>query len=227
MTISTCEWQEQTSGGTNWVEEQPVAPKPGYGGAGQPAWPGAAREIVILLHDPGDAGQGCDWNGKDTAGGFGWVDGDGCSVNVQNGNWVKINTGSDTPRTCKDQLPGLVGTTVSVPVFNCIVNDRGTPTGNWEDWSPVPNCDPTTRLSGGANSWYYIEGWAKFYVSGYQFSGDRQPSLMPGGHSVCSTAPGGGDRCLFGWFLKGELDAEAIDTSGGTDFGTFTILPAG
>lgn len=226
LTISACEWKSQTSDGTDWVTAQPEGPKPGYG-AGTTPWPDADREIVINLHDPGDEDSDCDWNGKDTAGGFGWVDGPDCKASVSTDKWVNIDTGADTPSDCKDILPGLVGTTVSIPVFNCIVNSKDLPVGNWESWSPVPDCDPTTKASGGANSWYYIEGWARFYVSGYQFSGATQDSIMPGGHTSCPG--GGGDRCLFGWFLKGELDADLImppDPSD-PDFGTFVVLPAG
>jgi hypothetical protein len=226
LTISTCEWDEQTANGTDWVEEQPEGPKPGYG-PGQTDWPDSGREIVILLHDPGDDEQGCDWNGKDTAGGFGWVDSSDCSAMVTTNGWARIDTGADTPSDCKDILPGLVGTAISIPVFNCLVSSKDAPSGG------IPTdpgaCDPTTKASGGANSWYHIAGWAKFYISGYQFSGATQDSIMPGGHSSCSDAPGGGDRCLFGWFLKGQLDdaTSIVPPGSGTDFGTYAVLPAG
>jgi hypothetical protein len=226
LTISTCEWDAQTASGTDWVTDQPVG-KPGYGGVDQPAWPGADREIIVRLHDPGDDEQPCDWNGKDTPGGFGWVDNTNCQALVSTDGWVNIDTGNDVPADCKSVLPGLVGTTVSIPVFNCIYPSKTAPVGDPFTWSPVPDCNPETKDAGGANSWYHIEGWAKFYVSGYRFSGLSDGSIMPGGHTSCEAT--GGDRCLFGWFLKGELDADSIAPpgSGGTDFGTYVVLPAG
>lgn len=227
LTISSCEWAVQTDGGNDWVADQPEG-VPGYGGVDQPAWPGADREIIIRLHDPGDEEQGCDWNGKDTAGGFGWVDNSGCQALVSTDGWVNIDTGNDVPNDCKSVLPGLVGKSVSIPIFNCLINQKDQPAGDPLKWSPAPDCNPETKASGGANSWYHIEGWAKFYVSGYQFSGETQDSIMPGGATSCEAS--GGDRCIFGWFLKGILEgADSIvpPSSGGADFGTYAVLPAG
>lgn len=227
LTISSCEWKTQTNDGKNWVTDQPVG-SPGYGGSTQPPWPGSDREVIIRLHDPGDEDQDCDWNGKDTAGGFGWVDSTGCQALVSTDGWVQIDTGNDVPNSCKTILPGLVGKTVSIPIFNCIYGSMSQPVGDPLKWSPAPDCDPLKMASGGAKTWYHIEGWAKFYVSGYRFSGLSAGSIMPGGHTSCASS--GGDRCLFGWFLKGQLgDADEIvpPGSGGTDFGTYVVLPAG
>lgn len=226
LTISACEWQRQTNSGANY-QAAPSGPAPGYGGAGQPAWPPGASEIVVLLHNPGDAGSNCDWNGKDTAGGFGYVDSTNCQALVTTDNWVRIDSGNNVPADCKAIMPGLVGKVVSLPVFDCLISSQATPTG------PIPTtpdgiCDPTQRNSGGANSWYHILGWAKFYISGYKLSGTGTASILPGGHTDCSTSPGGGDRCLFGWFVQGALDATSIvPPGGGTDFGTYAVLPAG
>jgi hypothetical protein len=39
----------------------------------------------------------------------------------------------------------------------------------------------------------------------------------------------GGASCISGWFITGSLNATAISgpPSGSTNFGTFTVLPAG
>lgn len=220
ITFSACEWKKQTSGGTNYVSEGPTGAKPGYGPS---TWPSPSRETVITLHDPNDTDQICTWNGKDTAGGFGWVDGANCAAQVTTGGWAQIDTGNNVPQPCKDKLPGLVGTVIALPVFDCIVKSTGAPSG-----APPTTpgaCDPSKKQSSGNNSWYHIAGWAKFYLSGYKLSGNGQSSNLPGSNASCS----GGDRCLFGWFLKGTLDdATSIVAPGGTnDFGTYQVLPAG
>ncbi|MGB8383113.1 MAG: pilus assembly protein TadG-related protein [Dermatophilaceae bacterium] len=225
ITFSACEWKKQTAGGTNYVSEGPTGAKPGYG-PGQSTWPAPSRETVITLHDPNDESNDCMWNGKDTAGGFGWVDASNCVAQVTSGGWAQIDTGNNVPQSCKDKLPGLVGTVIALPVFDCLVASHGTPSG-----APPTTpgaCDPTQRDSSGNNTYYHIAGWAKFYLSGYKLSGQGQSSILPGGQTSCPA--GGGSRCLFGWFLKGSLDPDSgsIVPPGGTnDFGTYQVLPAG
>ena len=46
VTINDCEWRDQTNGGTDYVDEAPSGAKPGYGGAGQPAWPAGSKEAT-------------------------------------------------------------------------------------------------------------------------------------------------------------------------------------
>lgn len=223
IVISACEWKRQTNNGLDYVTPGPTGPRPGYG-PGLSPWPAPAKEVVVILHDPQDELSDCDWNGKDTAGGFGFVDSSSCRAVVSPDSWVQIDTGNDIPQDCRDILTGLVGTTISMPVFDCLVAARDAPTG------PIPTtpdgvCDPTQQLSNGNNSWYHIAGWAKFYVSGYSLSGATVNSILPGGHTSCGTP---GARCIYGWFLKGVLDdATSISPPGGTDFGTYVVLPAG
>jgi hypothetical protein len=226
ITFSACEWKSQTSNGSNYVAQGPTGAWPGYGSGGS-TWPSASRETVIMLHDPKDESGDCSWNGKDTAGGFGWVDQTNglCAAQVTTDGWAQIDTGNNVPNPCKSKLPDLVGTVIALPVFDCIVASHGEPSG------PPPTtpgaCDPTQKEAGGSKSWYHIQGWAKFYLSGYKFSGLSQSSILPGGHNSCPG--GGGSRCLFGWFLKGTLDnATSIVAPGGTtDFGAYSVLPAG
>jgi hypothetical protein len=225
VVISACEWMRQTNDGIDYVDEGPIGGNPGYGGAGQPAWPDAAREVVVILHDPLDEDSDCDWNGKDTAGGFGFVDSSGCAATVTTDGWINIDPGASAPSDCRTVLPGLVGTKISLPVFDCLINSHTTPTGPAPSPPPEDVCDPTVRASGGAKSWYHVEGWAQFYLSGYEFPGLTQSSVLPGGHTSCGIP---GAKCLYGWFLKGSLDADTIaDPGSGSDFGTYTILPAG
>lgn len=221
VTFSSCEWKEQTANGTNYVKDGPVGAHPGYGelAAGQPAWP-VGREIAITLHDPNNSSEDCTWNGKDTAGGFGWLDQEGdCQALVTDDGWAHTDTGNNVPQVCKDVLPTLWGTVIDIPVFDCIVDSKLQP-------AAVPaDCDPTQKQSSGNNTWYHIEGWAKFYVSGYDLPGATKASVMPGGLSC-----GSGGKCITGWFLTGQLSAHAdIEPpgGGGPDFGTYVVKPAG
>lgn len=224
IVISACEWKRQTSNGINYVSEGPVGGGYGYGGAGQPAWPGVAREVVVILHDPNDETSDCDWNGKDTAGGFGFVDSANCEASVTTDGWVQIDPGASPTQDCRDVMPGLLGTKISLPVFDCLINSSTTPTGPAPTPPPADVCDPSQRASSGANSWYHIDGWAQFYLSGWDLPGTVRNSVMPGGHTSCGIA---GAKCLYGWFLKGSLDGQTIDPTPGNDFGTYTVLPAG
>ena len=228
LTFSSCEWDRQTSGGVDYVEQGPVGSIPGYGGggAGQPAWPSPTKEVIIRLHNPGDTDNDCDWNGKDTGGGFGWLDysGSDCIANVQDGNWVKIDTGNNTPKPCKAVISEMKNRVVELPVFDCITSSKEAPVG------PIPSletCDPTDPPKGGEKTWYHLAGWAKFYISGYYLPGTTGTgsSTLPGGAS-CSS----GNRCIFGWFLTGQLSAAPtmIGAPGGpNDFGTYVVKPAG
>jgi len=187
---------------------------------GEPAWPAATREIVVTLHDPSDSLSDCDWNGKQTAGGFGYIgDKSSCSVTPTDDNWAPIVTGNSKPNCV------LVGHVVEMPIFDCIVAASTAPTGppTSED-----SCDPTKKESNGQNSWYHIAGYGKFYVSGTILTGNDPGSVMTDGHHSCGGS-GNSGRCIMGWFLKGTLDDEAgITPPGGeNDFGLHAIVPAG
>lgn len=228
IVISACEWNDQTSGGTDYVSEQPVGASPGYGGSGQPAWPGIDREVEVILHDPQDEDSSCDWNGKDTAGGFGFVDEDDCLADVTEDGWVPIKTGASVPNGCGDFVDSVAGTVISIPVFDCLLAIKNTepdPSGP-APTTPAGVCDPTKPEMAGNNGWYHVQGWALFYVSGYSLPGHTQSSVMPGGMATCSTP---GAKCLYGWFLKGELDGAppVIDPDPDGDFGTYVVVPAG
>ncbi|MEI2827628.1 MAG: pilus assembly protein TadG-related protein [Dermatophilaceae bacterium] len=143
ITISACEWQKYSTGGMSYVAAAPIAPWPGYGGAGQPAYPLAAtqpntagREIIIKLHDPGDA-DNCAYKGKDTAGGFGYLDSTTtCLTTITTTNgvdyWANIDTGNSATVECRSALDGIWsnGPVIDLPVFDCLVkSNSGPPSG--------------------------------------------------------------------------------------------------
>jgi hypothetical protein len=211
ITISTCEWQTYTSGGTTYVAQPPVAPWPGYGSAGQPAYPLPAttpntpgREVIIDLHDP--AKPGCSYNGKDTAGGFGYLDTSGpCSTTLSTTNGVNIWAN---------------GPVIDLPVFDCMVKSTtGTPVG-----APPADCDPGD--AGGANTYYHVAGVAKFYLSGYRIGGGETRASWVSGSVPC----GNPRRCISGWFVQGVLNAPTatiVPPTSTTGFGLTAVVPAG
>jgi hypothetical protein len=234
ITISACEWQTYTSGGTLWVADPPVGAWPGYGGAGQPAYPPGAttpntpgRELVISLHDP--AKPPCSFRGKDTAGGFGYLDPTStCSttVTVVDGvnQWAQIDTGSSATTTCRDFLANVWanGPVLDIPVFDCIVRSTsGPPSGG------IAGLPCTGAGAGGAQSYYHILGWAKFYLSGYKIGGG--PSTERASRVSGSVPCSGANRCLSGWFVKGTLSQAAtiVPPTPGVDLGVYAVVPAG
>lgn len=224
LTISTCEWDLQTNSGDDFVANGPTGAKPGYG-ASNP-WPDPSREIVIQQHDPGDDESDCDWNGKDTSGGFGWLDSTSCETEVSDDDWVHIKVGASVPNDCKPELPNLHETVIDIPIFDCLVGDAALAVGD-PPTTPVGVCDPTKPDTSGNNTWYHLAGWAKFYVSGYSFPGNTSGgSSLPGGYN-CS----GSEKCLTGWFVTGTIsDAPSIAPPGDPldgDFGVVAIKPAG
>jgi hypothetical protein len=222
ITISLCEWDWFLASGGGYYDP-PIGPNPGYGGANQPPWPGAGTEVVVPLHKPNSDEtdlDACADNGKDMPGGFGWLDTAGdCSTEVVNGEWVNTDTGNDVPSDCKTQLDGLLGTVVALPIFDCMTVTNDTPSGE-----PDPaECQAILDNGGGAKTWYHIDGWAAFYVSGWRFSGESQASLATGA-VPCS----GSDRCLSGWFTTTVLeDNGGTITPPGEGYGAVVVRLAG
>lgn len=217
LTFSRCEWTEQVVNGGGFVTEGPVgatATNPGYGGPGQPAWPDADQEVVLFSKNNNPAPCKVHSNGMDSPGGFGWLEisGTGCEVNLLPYDWAKVDPGNNAS-ACMGNLRHRV---IDIPIFDCTMNapKAGLPTA-------ADDCES----GNGSNMYYHLAGWAKFYVSGYKFTGsDSGTSARPGGAS-CS----GPQRCVIGWFLSGTLaDAPSIvPPNPDNDFGLVVVKPAG
>jgi len=215
ITISYCEWAHATGNdpanpgsGTGTYAASPDATAPGYGGAPpQPAWPYPAaplpaapipgNEIIISLQ--GTANTTCPtWNGHDVPGGFGYLStASSCNTPVSPTGWLQTSPGNSLTSAC--DFSQFFNTVIYLPVFDCTkFSNTGSPT------SPPIAGDPNCLQGTGNNTWYHVEGYAAFYLSGYKTGGgpsdtrDRtQAAANP--KPPCS----GNDRCLSGWFLKG------------------------
>jgi hypothetical protein len=230
VTLSMCEWQKATANGTLY-QASPVynggsSPDNGYGGASQPPWPTAAttpptppnvgNEIKIYLQTTTVPSSCPNFNGHDSPGGFGYL-ASGCPSNVTTPSWQNISTGNNYP--CgSPNMSSFYGKVVYLPVFTCMVKSGSQPTA-------APDASTVCNGGAGSNTYDYVPGLAKFYLSGYKVSGsDEMPSLVSG-----SVPCGGNDRCLSGWFLDGVLH-NAVP-SGPPDnqnnFGPIAVQPAG
>jgi hypothetical protein len=248
LAISICEFQRYT--GSTVVDgipgdftEPPSGPGTGYGGVGQPAyplpyagWPNQKKyEQYVMTHS--DKTADCSVNGKDTAGGFGWLTAaSGCITNVQTSNntdyWAKIETGNAVPSDCTSVIDSYYGKTLLLPVFDCLVKSTtGLPSGGIS----TQTCDGV-----GGTTYYHLAGFASFYLSGNKLSNKVGKTSVVNGKLPCSgespvsaTTPnpwtGESGRCISGWFVSGTLQAPTISSggAGGGNFGSTTIAPAG
>jgi hypothetical protein len=183
----------------------------------------AAQFDKVIYFANSDKSADCTRAGRDYNGGFGDVMATNCSATVSTGGWLVGNPGENIDNSCKTVLPSLRGTVILVPVFDCLYVANVTYNGTR---AAAPHCDGSG--SGGTGN-YHVAGWAKFYLSGYSFPGLRQKSYI----AATNTSPQGypcsnSESCISGWFLQGELQADAITAPGGSDdFGTYAVLPAG
>jgi Flp pilus assembly protein TadG len=251
LAISLCEWQSYTgSSVAGGLPGSFVAPPSGsgtgYGGAGQPAFPDAysgwpnkiGDEQYVLTHSSN--GAACTINGKDTSGGFGWLsEGADCTTTITTTNgidyWAEIGTGNNVPNDCKPVIQSYHAKVLLLPVFDCLY--KGGSTAPTAPVSTLASCTPTG--GGGGKTWYHLAGFASFYMSGNKLDNNVAQNSVVNGVEPCSMTspnPGGANpwtgnagRCLSGWFVTGALNAPTIGTggTGGGNFGTFAVVPAG
>lgn len=109
VTISQCEYDTYTDGGTDLEEPPPYT-------SGYPS-----PEAVIYLHDTTGANP-CSTtsSGADLPGGFGWLETTtGCEAISSLDDWFDDSTGRPPPTSCTAALMAtLVGTVVPLPIFD-------------------------------------------------------------------------------------------------------------
>lgn len=218
MIFSYCEFEQYTALNGNKPYDAPVGTSPGYGGGGQPAWP--KKEHTLYLQDHGSETP-CKFFGMhDVPGGFGYLKESGCATIVGTGNWARVDTGISAP--C--DLSAMRGTVINLPIFSCMYQSGSEPNFNPEVDPPATGC----TSGSGANTWYYIKGWSKFYVSGYKLSGGSGPGQSMPSYVTGKVPCVGGDRCISGWFVSGQLQATTLAVPDPTsNFGTYVVLPVG
>jgi len=247
ITISGCDWMKQTGGnsggGGGTYYPEPVytgaAGDHGYGtGPGQSTYPTpavplpgaqiAGREVIIVFQDPSSTSGSntCQWREHSVdhllPGGFSMLETtstNDCEVKAYSFHWMHTDPGN----SIKCDLSALVGTVLSIPVFDC-TNDSN------------PNAEPPNPLGAfdchngnGSNAWYHRQGYGRFYLSGYHMTTTggipNTVNSLVNGAAPCT----GGTRCISGWFVSGSLEDTIISSppGGEGDFGTVAFAAAG
>jgi Putative Flp pilus-assembly TadE/G-like len=106
LTLSLCEWNSATAGGTSFAPAPPYPPYP-------------AGEVALKLHSTSDTTGGCTASGSGSVlpGGFSWLDSTNCQTTTIAGGSVSSDPGVSAS-SCADQLAALVGTVLYLPVFD-------------------------------------------------------------------------------------------------------------
>jgi Flp pilus assembly protein TadG len=193
LTFSLCEWNLVGLGAIQ---------------TGNPPYPPALARL-LYFHDPGPQGAtqcnapaGQDFDGDTKLpGGFGWLDSPiGCSATVNGFGWVPGSTGSPAPNTCNPA--DLLNKTVLMPIFDDVAK------------SPA-----STALCGG-NRCYHVYGYAGFYISGFNLTGQGPASSWNVNAAECTPTS---KRCIKGFFVSFVTGATAGSSGGGINLGAATV----
>jgi hypothetical protein len=221
IVMSFCDWKAQTGYSGPGTAVYPPGPSESitpYGYGPTNPWTGIAERVVYTKNNPANCST---WNGHSAPGGFYSInEGGPCTANSTVGGWVHATTGNSSPCSGMTMPDGssIKGKVIHLPVFDCLYNTPTTITGSTD-------CTGSSPKASGSNVYYHIMGYAAFYVTGWYFSSDSQPSIKSGA-TPCS----GGDRCLSGWFLKdlvSEGDIQGSNPGGPPNLGLTVIQAAG
>jgi hypothetical protein len=243
LTVSGCDWQHAT-GGTSGGGGGAYYPPPVYTaanpkgyGTGNP-WPAAfaapptqnpGGEVVLLVQNPPGGhltATPCPtWQGHALPGGFGvleTISSSACEAKQYPFNWFHTDPGSSV--ACN--LSTLVGTVINLPVYDCTHSSL-------PGSAAIPPAGGDCTMGTGSNSYYHMQGWAAFYLSGYSVTTSGGiPNRI---RSVNPNVPnpgwpcGSSESCISGWFTSGTLNATTIagPPGGPGSFGTTTVVSAG
>jgi hypothetical protein len=158
VTMSSCEWNQATSGGSN------LAPPPPY-----PPNPSTTYEQVLKLHTTvAGTCPGGGASGSDRPGAFGWLnDANGdCSSNVDMATGtVGTDPGNNISQACQTAFDAAMSPpypVMYIPVYN-------------------------SAVANGSNTTYTVRGFAAFVVTGARLPGFNRPSwLYPSNPERCT-----------------------------------------
>lgn len=195
LTISWCEWDEATAGGTDY------APPP-------PEEADASYERVLHFHQKAsenpEGSEACiaEPSGADIPGGFGWTtpEEDSCTTD--------FNYDEGSGETTYDAAPG-----------NTVTDDPECVAVLAEAWlSRTPVFIPVyqgTPEGGGANGQYTLHEPAAFVITGYYLGGPVKKAVWLPGSSLLGAYPcGGSDRCISGYFTTAPTSGDPGSSPG-------------
>lgn len=105
VTISYCEWNSFTSGGTSYVSPPPYDVKP----------PASVDRVLLLHGTKASCGGGA--AGWDLPGGFGWLDDDGGCTALVNIDQYETDPGASSSQDCRDRLAVLAQYPPDEPIY--------------------------------------------------------------------------------------------------------------
>ncbi|GGK81889.1 hypothetical protein Ppa06_48070 [Planomonospora parontospora subsp. parontospora] len=146
VTVSLCEWNDATAGGTAFAPAPPQAAP-------------AAAETVLRLHTTSPGHCTTRGSGGDTPGGFGWLDDadDDCSVLVETDGTYGGDPGVSASQACRSLLPRLRadGTVTYLPIFRGVAGTGQHTTYTIEGFAPfvvtgyaLPGASEPSKLTG-------------------------------------------------------------------------------
>lgn len=202
ITFSACEYDylvSQTTTGD--PDDLPGPPEP---------WPPESAEAVFRLKSSNWDEEGFPCARGPAAqvepGSWGWLQPNvsPCGTLTEVGQRAATSTGVSPE--CRDLWPEFLANVVYLPIYSATCRNQ---TGE---------CDPSAA---GSNTYFEIEGYVGFYLTGYGFPGLTQSSIFPGSSKSC----GGGlgqNPCIIGFFVTGLIPPDQIppgaivpgDTSG-------------
>jgi Flp pilus assembly protein TadG len=172
LTISMCEWNAMTGGGSSFAPPPPYPPYPG------------SFERVIKFHTPGGTVCSSGPSGADLPGGFGWLNPDSnapasspCVATSNTTGWYDDKPGGSIPNECKNPNPDALTALLGKPLY-------------------IPIYDGLNGLTG-SNGEYRMRGYAAFVLTGFKFPGNSRTSIA--GTGTKCTGP---DSCIIGFFTE-------------------------
>lgn len=206
LTVSACEWDNATEGGTKYWPAPPET---------VPAADAAEAEVTLVVQagtgstnnspppcEPGPAGQ-------DAPGGFGWTDPDpdnpdGCDTYFEQDGTYEGDPGNNVPIPCKTVLEWAY-TNYPAALILPIYVDK----------------EPPGPSGSGTNTTYTLDQPAAFVITGYKLPGmTPAPSKLTGNLS-CGFP---GSACIHGYFTTGTTSGQF---GGGSGMGVSVVKLTG
>lgn len=163
----------------------------------------ASGTKLLLRSDQNNGSSSCSAaDGHPIAGGFGWLDGTGCSATLTVGGLAASDQGNDLPNRCNGLInpESLIGKVVEVPIFDCAASPSGT------CLTQVGNHTGTQKIDR-----YRIYGFAAFKIAGHRLTGsDTATDSSYTGTLRCT----GNCRGIQGTFVRWNFTGPTPTTPG-------------
>jgi Flp pilus assembly protein TadG len=189
ITFSACEY--------DWLVQQTVGDPDNLPKPPEP-WPDPSVEAVFRLKSSNWESEGfpCERGPGSLVepGSWGWLESNvaPCGTLTEVGERAPTSTG--IAPVCRNLWPEFLGRVVYLPIYSAVCRNQTGP------------CDPSAA---GANTYYEIDGYVGFFLTGYGFPGLTQSSIFPGSTKACGGGLGA-NPCIIGYFVSGLIPANQV-----------------